>query len=69
MIYVGHHFHVISSLLEQFKAYLQQWKTWDSITVIQNQQLIKDYLWSVWQQGLSFNVRLGSFFNYPMSDE
>jgi len=41
------------SLLHQFTQSLQQWKTWDNITRVQNHQLIKDYL-----QGL--HQRLGS---------
>jgi serine/threonine protein kinase len=45
------------SLLDQFTQFLDQWKTWDGVTIIQNHQIIKDYLWGVCQQGLSIDPR------------
>jgi hypothetical protein len=46
----------IISLLDEFIRTLQQWKTWDSITIIQNHQLIKDHLWDLFQRGLKVEV-------------
>ena len=34
----------IDRLLSDFKETLKQWRDWDSITSIQNHQLIRDYL-------------------------
>jgi hypothetical protein len=35
---------IVSLQLPQFMQSLQHWKIWDSITKVQNYQLIKDYL-------------------------
>lgn len=48
----------IARLLDQFKATLQQWKTWDDIEIIQSHQSIKDHLWGMFQRGLKVQVRL-----------
>lgn len=56
ILYVFAHLLFCSSnqkLLDQFKETLQQWKAWDGLTIIKNHQLIKDYLWDVFQQGLT----------------
>jgi hypothetical protein len=41
--------HIISSPLNGFKENLRKWKTWDKITVIQNHQQIKDYLFDLFR--------------------
>lgn len=38
------------SLLEQLTQSLREWKTWDSITKVQNHQLIKDFLQGLYQR-------------------
>jgi len=41
------------SLLNEFEETLQQWRSWDNITVIQNHQLIKDNLLDLFRRGLN----------------
>jgi len=52
--------------LSQFKETLQQWKSWDSIAIIQNHQLIKEHLWDLFQRGLTIEVCFlrSAFCNY-----
>ena len=45
------------SLLIGFEETLQQWKTWDNVTVIQNHQAIKDHLCDLFRRGLDVQVR------------
>jgi hypothetical protein len=43
---------VIGRLSSDFKKTLQQWNTWDIITMIENHQLMKDYLMVLFQDHL-----------------
>lgn len=48
----------VTRLLNQFKGTLQQWKTWDEVDIISSHQMIKDYLWDLFQRGLKVQVRI-----------
>jgi hypothetical protein len=46
--------------LNGFEETLQQWRSWDIITVIQNHQLIKDHLYDLFHQRLKVQAYLFS---------
>ena len=45
-----------TSLFWELEETVQQWTTWDNVTVIQHHRMIKDHLWDLFLRYL--NVRL-----------
>jgi hypothetical protein len=54
-------FDSIDRLLGEFKQTLRKWRDWDDITVLENHQLIRDYLMDLWQRGLQVGLSLISY--------
>ena len=55
-LFTNHESDSLVRFLNGFEETLQQWRTWDNITVIQNHRLIKDHLYDLFHRGLKVRV-------------
>lgn len=54
-------FDSIDRLLGEFEQTLRKWRDWDDITVMENHQLIRDYVMDLWRHGLQVGPSLISY--------